>query len=67
MVLQRGYLRLNETDIERHPVQGKQLTHIKTREGLERAYNVYCGERFLGIVNYDAERNLFVVDKVFSR
>lgn len=62
-----GYLRLDEVEVSRQPSIKEISKHIKTREGLERAFNVYCGERFLGVVLYNEDRKQFIADKVFCR
>lgn len=61
-----GYLRLNEVKIISEPLINISK-HIKTREGLERAFNVYCQGQFLGVMLYNKEKKQFIADKVFYR
>ena len=62
-----GSLRLNEVEVNQEPESEKLPAHIKIRPGLERAYRVYCGAAFLGVMLYDEEQKLFLADKVFCR
>lgn len=65
--LNGGHLRTDEVKIIRKPSIKAIPGHIKTREGLDRAYSVYCGERFLGVAIYNKDKKQFIVDKVFSK
>lgn len=62
-----GSLRADEVEIQKEPSLKTVPAHISTREGLERAYTVYCGGEFLGIMLYDHVNRIFAADKVFSR
>lgn len=62
-----GYLRPNEVEIIRQPSFKDNSKHITKKEGLDRTFNVYCKDRFLGVMLYDYDKELFVADKVFSR
>ena len=61
-----GELKLSETKILQRPLESGGFTHIRMREGLDRAYCVYAGAMFLGVALFDEEKELFKADKVLS-
>ncbi len=62
-----GSLRLNEVIVVKKPAEMDLSNHIRVREGLDRAYSVYCDTRFLGVMLYNQEEKLFVADKVLCK
>ena len=62
-----GSLRLNEIEITRKPNIEDMTSHIRVREGLDRAYCAYCESNFLGVMIYNKEEKLFLADKVLCK
>lgn len=62
-----GYLRVGEAEILRQPKAEDTTKHIRVRDGLDRSYCVYAGERFLGVALYDEEKKIYTADKVLCR
>lgn len=62
-----GYLRDTEAEIVQMPSVGKDIEHIRCREGLRDSYRVYSEEKFLGVAIFDKEKNIFKADKVLCR
>ncbi|MGI6733203.1 MAG: tRNA pseudouridine(55) synthase TruB [Anaerovoracaceae bacterium] len=62
-----GYLRAAEAEVLRLPMVENLTQHIRIREGMDRAYCVYSGKRFLGVALYDTKKRIYTADKVLCR
>ncbi|NLY71514.1 MAG: tRNA pseudouridine(55) synthase TruB [Clostridiales bacterium] len=60
-----GYLRPKEVEVISEPIVKVNSKLKIKKEGLERAFNVYCQNRFLGVAIFDTNKGIYLADKVF--